>query len=131
MQMTGVAISAHDLHYSYRPNKKRKEDKSLPEVLQGLSFEVKAGKITGLLGPNGSGKSTTFKILSTQILASQGRAKVFGFDVGSHKADVRRQMGVTFQAPSLDPILSVDFRNGFVQEVGDIEIFAVPGNNDV
>lgn len=102
------AIEVKSLRYSYTPDKKRKEDNSIAEVLQGLSFDVAEKKITGLLGPNGSGKSTTFKILSTQIVPASGFAKVFGHDVSQEQAKVRGFMGVTFQAPSLDPLLTVE-----------------------
>jgi ABC-2 type transport system ATP-binding protein len=37
-------------------------------ALDGLSFGVPAGSVTGLLGPNGSGKTTTISILSTSLL---------------------------------------------------------------
>ena len=77
------------------------------EALQGLSFEVARGRITGLLGPNGSGKSTTFKILSTQLDPTEGDAWVMGRSVRKEPAAVRAKLGVTFQNPSLDPWLSV------------------------
>jgi len=101
------AIEVQGLRYSYHPNKKRKEDKSYPEVLQNLSFQVPLGKITALLGPNGSGKSTTFKILSTQILPSNGNGQVLGLSLSSQAAAIREVIGVTFQSPSLDPHLTV------------------------
>jgi ABC-2 type transport system ATP-binding protein len=102
------AVDVRDLRYSYSPNKKRKEDHSLPEVLQGLTFQVGEGRVTALLGPNGSGKSTTFKILSTQLTAQEGSATVFGKDIRQARPEVREFMGVTFQSPSLDPMLTVD-----------------------
>src|SRR5690606_17294980 len=54
------------------------------------------------LGPNGSGKSTLFRILSTMLRPQAGTAEVFGRDVVRDAQDVRRSLGVVFQAPSLD-----------------------------
>ena len=71
-------------------------------------FEVKAGEIFGLLGPNGGGKSTLFRILSTMMVPSEGRATVAGFDVARQPAEVRRKVGVVFQTQSLDKALTVD-----------------------
>ncbi len=61
----------------------------------------------GLLGPNGGGKSTTFHILSTYFPQTSGRALIFGQDVREEANAVRRNLGVVFQTPGLDPKLSV------------------------
>jgi ABC-2 type transport system ATP-binding protein len=76
------------------------------EALRPVSFTVPRGEIFGLLGPNGGGKTTLFKILSTSIVPTGGRARIFGADVVSSAAMVRRQIGVVFQAPSLDKKLT-------------------------
>jgi ABC-2 type transport system ATP-binding protein len=106
-----VALEARDLHFSYKPAPKRRGARASAspssEVLKGLSFQVAFGRITGLLGPNGSGKSTSFKILSTQLLPSRGEAFVCGQSVAKDAASARAHLGVTFQSPSLDPILSI------------------------
>jgi ABC-2 type transport system ATP-binding protein len=76
-------------------------------ALSNVGFEVKAGEIFGLLGPNGGGKSTLFRILSTMMLPSEGRAEVAGHDVAREPAAVRRSIGVVFQTQSLDKALTV------------------------
>jgi len=76
-------------------------------ALSNVSFEVKAGEIFGLLGPNGGGKSTLFRILSTMMAPSGGRAEVAGHDVSRDPAAVRRSCGVVFQTQSLDKALTV------------------------
>jgi ABC-2 type transport system ATP-binding protein len=76
-------------------------------ALDGLSFKVPKGEIFGLLGPNGGGKTTLFRILSTIFKASRGRALICGFDVLKEASRVREQIGVVFQAPSLDKKLKV------------------------
>ena len=76
-------------------------------ALSNVSFEVKAGEIFGLLGPNGGGKSTLFRILSTMMVPTEGRAIVAGCDVVKQSAEVRRRIGVVFQTQSLDKALTV------------------------
>jgi ABC-2 type transport system ATP-binding protein len=71
-------------------------------ALKGISFDVAAGEIFGLLGPNGSGKTTLFRILSTLMLPTNGRALVSGFDSNKQADEVRRRIGVVFQSQSVD-----------------------------
>jgi ABC-2 type transport system ATP-binding protein len=76
-------------------------------ALSNVNFEVKAGEIFGLLGPNGGGKSTLFRILSTMMAPTGGRAEVAGHDVARDPAAVRCAIGVVFQTQSLDKALTV------------------------
>jgi len=76
-------------------------------ALNDVSFEVRSGEIFALLGPNGGGKTTLFKLLSTLNAPQDGTIRVAGYDVTTHRADVRRAIGVVFQHPSLDDKLSV------------------------
>ncbi|SFH79671.1 ABC transporter ATP-binding protein [Planctomicrobium piriforme] len=76
-------------------------------ALAGVSFDVAAGEIFGLLGPNGSGKTTLFRILSTLLPVQSGRVELGGHDVAKDPDAVRRLIGVTFQSPSLDVKLTV------------------------
>jgi ABC-2 type transport system ATP-binding protein len=76
-------------------------------ALSNVSFDVKAGEIFGLLGPNGGGKSTLFRILSTMMAPTGGRAEVAGHSVARDPAAVRRRIGVVFQTQSLDKALTV------------------------
>ncbi len=77
-------------------------------ALAGVSFDVRPAEIFGLLGPNGSGKTTTFRILSTLMLPSGGHALIMGHDVAGEPALVRRNIGVVFQAQSIDIKLSAE-----------------------
>ena len=77
-------------------------------ALSNVSFEVRKGEIFGLLGPNGGGKSTLFRILSTMMVPTAGRALIAGHDVVRDSAAVRRQVGVVFQTQSLDKALTVE-----------------------
>ena len=75
-------------------------------ALDGVSFEVRPAELFGLLGTNGSGKTTLFRILSTLMLPSAGSALIMGFDAAKDPNSVRRQIGVVFQAQSIDVKLS-------------------------
>ena len=48
-------------------------------ALRGITFSVNKGEIFGLLGPNGGGKTTLFRILSTLLKPTQGKATIFDF----------------------------------------------------
>lgn len=75
-------------------------------ALNGISFDVRSAELFGLLGPNGSGKTTLFRILSTLMVPTAGRATIMGCDVAEDPARLRRQIGVVFQAQSVDAKLT-------------------------
>ncbi len=85
-------IEVQDLRHAY--------DKRV--ALDGVSFAVRPAEIFGLLGPNGSGKTTMFRILSTLMLPTSGRALIQGHDAAKDPAALRREIGVVFQAQSID-----------------------------
>ena len=76
-------------------------------ALDGVTLEVPAGSLFGLLGPNGGGKTTLFQILATLLPHTSGRVHVLGLEVPGDAAAVRERIGVVFQAPSLDRFLTV------------------------
>jgi ABC-2 type transport system ATP-binding protein len=72
-------------------------DRGGRRVLDGLSFAIEAGTVTGLLGPSGSGKTTLLRaIVGVQILAG-GRVTVLGAQAGS--PGLRRRVGYVTQTP--------------------------------
>jgi len=75
-------------------------------AVDGISFSVKQGEIFGLLGPNGAGKTTTLMMLSTLLKPTSGIALVNGFDVVKKQDEVRGSIGMVFQDPSSDTLLS-------------------------
>jgi ABC-2 type transport system ATP-binding protein len=77
------------------------------QALTGIDLEVARGEILGLLGPNGGGKTTLFKILATLRRPQTGQVRVLGEDPWRALASVRRRLGVVFQHPSLDGMLTV------------------------
>ena len=77
-------------------------------ALSNVSFGVNQGEIFGLLGPNGGGKSTLFRVLSTLMAPTEGKATIAGHDVKRESSAVRRKIGVVFQTQSLDKKLTVE-----------------------
>jgi len=75
-------------------------------ALNGVSFDVRAAELFGLLGPNGSGKTTMFRILSTLMVPVGGQAIILGLDGAKDPSQLRREIGVVFQAQSIDPKLT-------------------------
>ncbi len=75
-------------------------------ALNGVSFDVRPAELFGLLGPNGSGKTTLFRILSTLMIPTAGHAVIMGCDAAQDPSSVRRQIGVVFQAQSVDKKLT-------------------------
>ncbi len=71
-------------------------------ALNVVTFDVRPAELFGLLGPNGSGKTTLFRILSTLMVPTSGHALILGCDSAQEPARVRRQIGVVFQAQSID-----------------------------
>jgi ABC-2 type transport system ATP-binding protein len=71
-------------------------------ALNGVSFDVRPAELFGLLGPNGSGKTTLFRILSTLMVPVGGRAFILGHDAAKDPSPLRREIGVVFQAQSID-----------------------------
>jgi len=75
-------------------------------AVDALNISIAEGEIFGLLGPNGAGKTTTLSMLATLLKPTAGTARVNGYDVISNPADVRRSIGIVFQDPSSDDILT-------------------------
>ncbi|MFA5930573.1 MAG: ATP-binding cassette domain-containing protein [Candidatus Micrarchaeia archaeon] len=75
-------------------------------AVDGITLSVHEGEIFALLGPNGAGKTTTISMLTGLLAPTSGNAMVAGFDVKKEPLKVRQQIGVVFQQPSVDDLLS-------------------------
>ena len=62
-------------------------------AIQDVTFKAEPGEILGLLGPNGAGKTTTMRILSGYLPATQGMARIAGYEVHDHPMAVRKRIG--------------------------------------
>src|ERR1700744_696503 len=90
------AISVRDLVKNY----------GVVRAVRGVNFEVAVGEVFGFLGPNGAGKTTTINMLCTLAKPTSGEAMVAGHDVVSERDNVRRNIGLVFQDPTLDGYLT-------------------------
>jgi len=75
------------------------------DVLRGVSFAVRRGESFGRLGPNGAGKTTAFHVLTGLLPADAGTIVLDGRSVAPGDRALRREIGVVFQQPALDPRL--------------------------
>ena len=75
-------------------------------AVDGVSFSVPQGTVLGLLGPNGAGKTTTVRMMTTLSEPTSGTARVAGYDVRTEPDMVRRNMGLTGQAATVDELLT-------------------------
>lgn len=76
------------------------------KAVDRVSLGVEEGEIFALLGPNGAGKTTTISMLCGLLAPTTGKATVAGFDVAGEPLAVRQSIGVVFQQPSVDDLLS-------------------------
>ena len=77
-------------------------------AVDDVDLTVESGEVFGFLGPNGAGKSTTIKMLCTLVEPSGGSATVGGYDIVRQRDDVRRNIGLVFQDPTLDQYLTAE-----------------------
>ena len=71
------------------------------EALNGIDIKIEDGEFAFLVGPSGSGKTTIIKILTGEIIPTEGYVNVNGYELTSMKAKkmpyLRRSLGVVFQ----------------------------------
>lgn len=75
-------------------------------AVNDLSLDIEDNEVFGLLGSNGAGKTTTIHMLATLLRPTSGTATINGFDIISQPAKVRSSIGIVFQAPSSDDMLT-------------------------
>ncbi|MDZ7953946.1 ABC transporter ATP-binding protein [Nostoc sp. DedQUE09] len=87
-------------------------------AITDVTFSVEPGEILGLLGPNGAGKTTTMRILAGYLPATNGNARIAGYDVHENSLAVRQRIGYLPETPPLYPDMTVE---GFLHFVAQIK----------
>ncbi|HXT85227.1 MAG TPA: ATP-binding cassette domain-containing protein [Verrucomicrobiae bacterium] len=75
-------------------------------VVDNINIDIKDNEIFGLLGPNGAGKTTLIHLLATLIKPTSGTAIINGYDIKKNASNVRSNIGIVFQTPSSDDMLT-------------------------
>jgi ABC-2 type transport system ATP-binding protein len=89
-------------------------------AVDNISFSVNKGEILGFLGPNGAGKTTTMRVLTGYLPATQGTAKIAGFDVFDDSMEVRRRIGYLPENPPLYLDMTVADYLDFVARIKNV-----------
>lgn len=71
------------------------------KILNNVSFSVKEGEIFGLLGPSGAGKTTLIKILTGQLKATSGSARILNQESAHLNESAYRQIGMVLDQSGL------------------------------
>ncbi|MDM9584823.1 ABC transporter ATP-binding protein [Nostoc sp. GT001] len=87
-------------------------------AITDVTFSVEPGEILGLLGLNGAGKTTTMRILAGYLPATNGNARIAGYDVHENSLAVRQRIGYLPETPPLYPDMTVE---GFLHFVARIK----------
>jgi ATP-binding cassette subfamily B protein len=89
LRVSGGTIRFEDVKFRYEPQRL---------ILDGLSFEVPAGKVVAIVGPSGAGKSTVSRILLRFYDLAGGRVTIDGQDIRDvTQQSLRAAMGVVPQ----------------------------------
>jgi ABC-2 type transport system ATP-binding protein len=75
-------------------------------AVDNVSLEIQEGEVFGLLGQNGAGKTTIIHMLATLLKPTSGTAQINGYDIIKNSSKVRKNIGIVFQAPSSDDMLT-------------------------
>lgn len=90
-------------------------------AISQVTFRVEKGEILGLLGPNAAGKTTTIRILTCYMPATEGSARVAGFDVFEDSLEVRRRIGYLPENPPLYNDMTVTQYLDFVSKIKGVD----------
>jgi ABC-2 type transport system ATP-binding protein len=91
------------------------------KAIDNVSFRVEKGEILGFLGPNGAGKTTTMRVLTCFLPATEGTARIAGYDVFSQPMEVKRRIGYLPENPPLYNEMTVDSYLDFVAKIKGVD----------
>ena len=91
------------------------------KAIENITFQVEKGEILGFLGPNGAGKTTTMRILTCFLPATEGTARVAGFDVFDSPMEVKRCIGYLPENPPVYNELTVNNYLDFVARIKGVD----------
>ena len=84
------------------------------EVLKGLSFDLKEGKVTTLIGANGCGKSTLFNLMTKNLTPASGQIELWGRNLSDIRLkEFARQAAIVHQYNTAPPDLTVEKLVGY------------------
>jgi len=101
--MTGTRVAAVEVAHLVKRYRGARRN-----AVDDISFDVPEGQLFCILGPNGAGKTTTVSMLTTTLAPTSGRIRIAGRDLGTQQAQVRGELGVVCQQPSLDLNLTAE-----------------------
>src|SRR5688572_30726366 len=87
------------------------------QAVDGVSLEISAGEIYGLVGADGAGKTTTMRLLVGALKADSGQVNICGFDIDRQTEQARSQFGYLSQRFSMYEDLTVLENIRFFAEV--------------
>ncbi|HVE87607.1 MAG TPA: ABC transporter ATP-binding protein [Myxococcales bacterium] len=90
-------------------------------AVTGLSFDVRAGEIVGLVGPNGAGKTSTLRCLSGIIPPNEGQIRVAGRSLGDDPVAVKRDLAFIPDEPRLFEYLTAREHLAFIARLYEVE----------
>lgn len=91
-----MILDVSDLHKTYR--------RGAVTALDGMTMQVRAGGVHGLVGPNGAGKSTLLRIVLGLVRASRGGVRLFGERAGDPR--LLRRTGSLIETPRFYPFMT-------------------------
>ncbi len=105
--MAEIRIAAHEVHKSF----------GAVHAVDGVSLQVSAGEIYGLVGPDGAGKTTLVRLLCGALHLDAGTVSLAGFDMARRPERGRERLGYLAQRFSLYDDLTVEENLRFFAEV--------------